>query len=265
MTTLGIESNRRRTKPAGRFFEFVLHAGRFGDEPSRDSGIPVSFFVEPSYWRRPDAQDRWSAGTANEFWQRLYLHYGLNLYCAACRQIALATTGRQEAIRAADRHTQVLLDDRVGDAATLRAWSDKPGGWRYGDEQVSLNSQDGSAFFFGTICERLHLTDPYSGASFLPQELGGAPLSWNFFQPFLGENCWAALIGPLQVAWLKSGGAPVPPDCDEVRLARSLVPACLAMQSPVGAVYARPAASGLSPRSCTCWCTVAVTVEYLMK
>ena len=247
MTTLGIESSRSQTKPEelGRLAEFVLHAGRFGDERSRDAELPVSFFVEPSYWRRPDAQDRWSAGTANGFWQRLYLHYALNLYCAACRQIALATTGRQEAIRAADRHTRVLLDDRVGDAVALRAWSDKTGGWRYGDEQVSLNSQDGSAFFFGSICERFHLTDPHTDASFLPRELGGAPLSWRFFHPFLGENSWAALIGPLQVAWLKSGGAPVPPDCDEVRLARSLVPACLAMQSPVGGVYARPASLGL--------------------
>ena len=50
MTTLGIESSRSRTtrEELGRLAKFVLYAGRFGDERSRDAGIPVSFFVEPS-------------------------------------------------------------------------------------------------------------------------------------------------------------------------------------------------------------------------
>jgi hypothetical protein len=247
--SLKIESAHSRTKPEALrgLTEFVLHLRPYGENGSLDGRLPVSFFVEPSYWQLPDAQDRWIAGTANEFWQRLVIGYGLNLYCAACRQIALATTGREDAIRAAVQHTQVLLNDRAGEAETLRGWSDKNGGWLYGDERMSLGSQDGSAFFFGTICERFHLTDPRTGASCFPPELGGAPLFWNSFDPFLGENTWAALIGPLQVAYLlKSSGAVLTPECDEVRLARSLVPACLAMQSPVGGVYARPAARGQS-------------------
>jgi hypothetical protein len=245
--SLKIESGRSRTKPEALrgITEFVLHLRRYGENGSPDGRLPVSFFVEPSYWQRPDAQDRWIVGTANEFWQRLVVRYGLNLYCAACRQIALAMTGREDAIRAAVQHTKVLLDDRAGEAETLRGWSDKTGGWRYGDERMSLCSKDGSAFFFGTICERFHLTDPRTGASCFPPELGGAPLFWNSFDPFLGENTWAALIGPLQVAYLlKSSGAALTPECDEIRLARSLVPACLAMQSPIGGVYARPAAWG---------------------
>jgi hypothetical protein len=109
---------------------------------------------------------------------------------------------------------------------------------------MSLGSRDGSAFFFGTICERFHLTDPLTGASCLPAELGGAPLFWNFFDPFLGENTWAGLIAPLQVGYLKSDGAALRPDSDELRLACSLVPACLAMQSATGGVYAWPASRG---------------------
>jgi hypothetical protein len=224
--------------------EFVLHLRPYGEIGSPDGRLPVSFFVEPCYWQRPDAQDRWIAGTANEFWQRLVVGYGLNLYCAACRQIALATTGREDAIWAAVQHTQMLLDDRAGEAETLRAWSDKSGGWRYGDERMSFDSQDGSAFFFGAICDRFQLTDPDTGASCFPPELGGAPLFWNLFDPFLGENTWAALIGPLQVAYLLKSSDALTPECDEVRLARSLVPACLAMRSPIGGVYARPAAWG---------------------
>lgn len=250
MQTLKIERHRSRNKseaPSG-LYEFVLGLGSdsWGDTDLSDGRLPVSFLVEPSYWQRPDAQDRSLAGTTSAFWQRLYLHYGLNLYCAACRQIALATTGREEAIRAADQHTQVLLDDRIGEAETLRGWSDRAGGWRYGDAQMSLDSRNGSAFFFGTICDRFHLIDPHTGAACFPRELGGTPLAWNSYDPFLGENTWAALIGPLQVAHLKAGGAALRPECAEIRLARSLVPACLAMQSPVGGVYARPAPSGHS-------------------
>jgi hypothetical protein len=243
---LKIESARSRMKPEALhgLTEFVLHSRLYGENGSSDSRLPVSFFVEPSYWQRPGAQDRWIAGTANEFRQRLTVHYGLNLYCAACRQIALGTTGREDAIRAADQHTQVLLNDHIGEAETLRGWSDKAGAWRYGDRQMSLDSKDGSAFFFGTICERFHLADPHTGAACFPQQLGGAPLSWNFYDPFLGENAWAALLGPLQLAYLKTRGAGVEPECDEVRLALSLVPACQAMQSPIGAVYARPASWG---------------------
>ncbi len=245
-STIGSGRNRAEPGVPRGLLEFVLHAGPFGDEGTSGDRLPVSFFVEPSYWRRPDAQDRRIAGTAVEFWQRLFLHHGLNLYCAACRQIALATTGREDAMSAADRHTRLLLDDRAGEAGSLRGWSDGAGDWRYGDDRRALTSREGSAFFFGAICERFHLTDPHTGSSHFPEELGGAPLSWNSYDPFLGENSWAALLGPLQVAFLRSRGAAVDPDCAEVRLALSLVPACLAMQSPVGGVYARPAAAGRS-------------------
>jgi hypothetical protein len=248
MGTSTIESGRSGPQPEALrgLTEFVLRLRRFGESDARNGGLPASFFVEPSYWQRPDAQDRWIAGTEQEYLQRLFVHYGLNLYCAACRQIALATTGQQEALDAADRHTRLLLDDGVGEATALRGWSDKSGDWRYGDGRASLNAADGSAFFFSTISDRWQLTDPRTGASRLPAELGDRPLSWNSYDPFLGENSWAALIGPLQVAWLKARGAPLATDCDEIRLALSLVPACLAMQSPVGGVYARPAAWGLS-------------------
>ena len=223
--------------------DFVLNA-RPSHDDAQDGGFPTSFLVEPVYWQAPDAQDRRLVGSAVAIWQRTMVQHGLNLYCAACRQIALATTGRPDAIEAADRHTRMLLDDRIGETEALRGWSDRPGEWRYGDERVSLGTDQGSAFFFGAICDRFRLTDPLGGQASLPPELGGGPLCWNQFDPFLGENSWAALLGPLQVAYLKANGRPVPPDCDELRLALSLVPACLAMQSPDGGVYARPASWG---------------------
>ena len=170
MKTLKIESHLSHTKPEvlRGLFEFVLHSGGHGQNDSRDGRLPVSFVVEPSYWRRRDAQDRWIAGTANEYWQRLVVHYGLNLYCAACRQIALAATGEEEAIRAADRHSRMLLDDCAGAMRPLRGWSDHGGNWRYGDERYSLASTKGSAYFFSAICDRYLLTDPLTGAAHLP-------------------------------------------------------------------------------------------------
>lgn len=221
--------------------EFVLKVRPYGDDRLPQSDIPVSFFVDSSYWRQAGAQNDWIAGTKEAFAQRLIVHYGLNLYCAACRQIALATTGRADAIEASDRHTRMLLDDRIGDACALRGWSDKAGGWRYGDERACLPSRDGSAYFYSAISDRWRLSDPHTGKAALPDELGGSPLLWSFYDPFLGENSWAALIAPMQVAWLKMAGSRLTADCDEMRLARSLVPACLAMKSSVGGVYARPA------------------------
>lgn len=224
--------------------QFVLHAGPMGG--SSAERLPGSFFVDPSYWQRPDAQPRWSGGTATEVWQRLFVHYALNLYCAACRQIALAASGSPDGLRAAEHHTRLLLDDRAGEISPLRAWSDKAGDWRYGDDRRALTSKGDSAFFFGSICDRFHLVDPHTGASHFSKELGGAALSWNFYDPFLGENSWAALIGPLQAAWLTSRGGAIDADGEALQLALSLVPACVAMQSAVGGIYARPAASGRS-------------------
>ncbi|NDH62495.1 MAG: hypothetical protein EBY18_12800 [Alphaproteobacteria bacterium] len=69
--------------------EFVLRVRPYG--AGSPEGLAASFFVEPSYWSRAGAQDAWISGTEHAFWQRLTVQYGLNLYCGACRQIALAT------------------------------------------------------------------------------------------------------------------------------------------------------------------------------
>lgn len=222
--------------------EFVLRVRPHG--AGSPDGLPASFFVEPSYWSRTGAQDAWISGTEQAFWQRLTVQYGLNLYCGACRQIALATTGSDRALAAASSHTELLLADRAGASSPLRAWSDRAGGWRYGDENVRLHSRDGSGLFFSAICDRWTLSDPLTGASHLPPEMGGGPLHWNHYDPFLGENSWAALIGPLQLLWLRDAAAPLVMDVPEIRLARSLLAACRALQSSVGGIYGRPSREG---------------------
>ncbi|MGH7197594.1 MAG: hypothetical protein ACREH5_02485 [Candidatus Omnitrophota bacterium] len=64
----------------------------------------------------------------------------------------------------------------------------------------------------------------------------------------MGENAWAAIIGPLQAAHEKYKGK-IPADADEVRLALSVLPAIEAMQSPSGAVYHAPKGTfGKDPR-----------------
>lgn len=208
--------------------EFVLR-------PRAKGGAVVSFVVPPGYWREPSAQSPAMVGTEFAFWQRLIVEYGLNLYCAACRQIALAIGGRAEALEEARAHTRRLLANRHGDG--LRAWSSGPGGWLYGDGREVLR---GSGYFFSALGPGRDLVDPLTGAAQLPAELGGRVLEWRFYDPFLGENSWAALLGPLQVAGLAGLGA----DSEELELARSLLPALTAMQSLCGGVYARPAPPG---------------------
>ncbi|MBL0897607.1 MAG: hypothetical protein IBJ17_02760 [Reyranella sp.] len=209
-----------------------------------DIGFPVSFTAGRDYWSTPGAQSPWISGTEIAVWQRLIVHYGLNLYCAACRQIALASTGAAAALAAAREHTAMLLSDRAGQMHPLRAWSGGKEDWRYGDGETSLEAEGESAFFFGAISEHYDLTDPLTGGSRLPSELGGGKLVWNFYDPFLGENSWAALIGPLQVAYRSNGTDRWSSANPAVCLAKSIVPACKAMQSTIGGVYARPSAKG---------------------
>lgn len=216
-----------------------------GEQPDgKGIGLPVSFTAAQDYWSKPGAQSPWIAGTAAGVWQRLIVHYGLNLYCAACRQIALASTGDAAALLAAEQHTKMLLTDRAGRMHPLRAWSGGANDWRYGDQATMLEPDGQSAFFFGAISEHHDLLDPLTGASCLPPELGGDRLVWNFYDPFLGENSWAALLGPLQVAHRRQHAEQGSSADPAVRLARSILPACKAMQSAVGGVYARPSVRG---------------------
>jgi len=65
--------------------------------------------------------------------------------------------------------------------------------------------------------------------------------SWNDYKPVLGENSWANLIGPLQVAYLKYGGVTNIPSNDiSIQLALNFLQSVYTMTSPIGGVFYSP-------------------------
>lgn len=230
--------------PRDDLLEFVLKVSHSHD---RRSPQPSSYFAPREYWEQAAAEYPDIHAGEDGYHLRLITHYCLNLYCAACRQLALATSDREDAWHAVDHHTRQLLLEEVGESRRLRAWSDEAGQWLYGDGGARLARQAGSAYFYGAVCDRFELVDPLTGEERFPEGLGGSRFRWSYFDPFLGENSWATLLAPLQIAHRKWQSGTASADelaSRELQLARSILPACKAMQSGIGAVYARPAADG---------------------
>ena len=74
------------------------------------------------------------------------------------------------------------------------------------------------------------------------------------WKPITGENAWAFLIGPLQVAHLNYGkGAAIPFDDLALQNALDVLPTFAALQSAVGAVFYAPAGTigKTLPSACT--------------
>jgi len=77
-------------------------------------------------------------------------------------------------------------------------------------------------------------------------------IHWNDWKPLTGENVWAAMLGPLQALFLEncsniqpfSNFENAPP---EVQLAVSIMPAVLALQSPLGSLYHCPLGTKVTP------------------
>ncbi|HEU4717110.1 MAG TPA: hypothetical protein VFU15_04725 [Bacteroidia bacterium] len=215
-------------------------------ESNGEYHFPSSYYVPASYWQKSDSMHPELLHAKIGCYQRLIIHYGLNLYCAACRQLALLTTEHPEAWEAIDAHTRLLLNGTIGETGCIRAWSDEGGMWQYGDNGTTFNRADNGAYFFGVISDRFSLADPFTAQTHFPAGQGGSRLEWIFYDPFLGENTWAALIAPMQVLFRRRSVEPTALSGNpaELQLAMSLIPACRAMQSRVGGVYARPAPHG---------------------
>jgi len=184
---------------------------------SGNTAMPKSFYIPQGYWSSvgsiPDDEEN-----SNE---RILATFGQNIYDAATWQIALAMMGRTDI---ASQQTSRLLSGRSGMLENIRASSQD---FAYGDDQLPMPKTN--AFFFRMISDEYLLTDPVTGKT----------VEWMDWKPVLGENAWAAMIGPLQVAYAKYEGK-IPLHAEEVKLALSILPAVTAMQSPIGGVYYAP-------------------------
>lgn len=188
------------------------------------SGMPKSFNIPEGYWETVNSDP----DKTEDIYERILATHGQNIYDAATWQIALAMVGQ---IDTASTQTTRLLSGKSGEIANIRAFSKD---FSYGDDELPMPEKN--AFFFRMISDEFILRDP----------LTGNDVFWMDWKPILGENAWAAMIGPLQVAYAKYNGN-IPLDSDEVKLALSILPAITAMQSPIGAIYHSP--SGVSGKN----------------
>lgn len=177
------------------------------------TSLPKSFYIPEGYWERVGSEPD-NIENRNE---RILAANGLNIYDGATWQMAVALLGKPEL---ASQQTRRLLSGKSGDLNIRASASD----FQYGDNRSPM--EESNAFFFRMISDEWALTDPMTKET----------VSWMDWKPILGENAWAALLGPLQVAYVKYQGN-IPFNSKEIKLALSILPALKAMQSPIGGVY----------------------------
>jgi hypothetical protein len=210
------------------------------------TGLPRSYLVDSqTYWQGAysnAAVEKLSYEEAlydpGRQQERFIIQYGINLYDAACYQIAASLSAEQKRLQAANYHTRRLLTNRtlawsLGSRGHTKMHQGAPV-FEYGDAHRWLPEEN--ALFFRTLCELYTDYDPllYSliGAA-APQVI------WSDWKPVVGENAWCDYIGPLQAAWLGWGGRIGWTDA-AMKLASDVLPAIEALQSPIGAVYHVP-------------------------
>ena len=257
------------------------YVGSAGD--LKDKILPMSYYSTPEYWgnyvaRLPGydptvidlynpkdgtltpAQD--SPGTALQR-ERVEISNGTHIYDAAAWQIALAL-GAMDGIGGpgfslfdiAENQNLLLSKGYDGQAAdphngANRATTRADGIFSYNGSEI-VKAQE--AYFFQMVAKNWFSTDPFKGTQYehyiTAKDLPGNPeyklgeVTWMDWKPVTGENAWAFLIGPLQVAWQRymvlAGSTYVPHRDLSVQNALPLLKAFRRMQSPLGAVYSTP-------------------------
>ena len=187
-------------------------------------GMPLSYRAPHGYWE----SIHHPVNEVDAVIERLLATYGLSLYDGALWQIVQAQNGHLEL---ANAHTQRLLSGRSGDLSNIRA-SD---GFHYSGKSLS----PGEAYFFRLISDQYNQTDPLDGKTALEGFPNWPNLHHEDWRPVSGENSWAAILGPLQVAHVRYG-SDIPLGSDEVKLAASILPAVELLQSPTGGIYYAP-------------------------
>jgi len=204
-----------------------------------ESGMPKSFEVptDPGeakiFWRKIGED------TVKGVEERVNINDGLDIYDGGVWQTVLAMAGGQENFKAADILTDTLNSGRFGESEIIRAW--KPP-YVYQGKKLP----PGNAYFFRIIMPKYLEYDPRT----LKEEIHGFPETDRIHNvewlPVTGEDVWASIIGPLQLAYAKGNGT-VDLNGPEVKLALSTVPALKALTTPIGAILYAP--QGVSDRN----------------
>ena len=191
--------------------------------------MPLSFYATRDYWKNLNE----SVSLVETVLERTLVTNSLNIYDGAVWQIALAAYPSAQSLALVDLHTERLASGKAGDIYDLKAYGPS---FRYGDSEMMMD-RDGS-YFFRMISDQYLQEDPLG-----KNEVHGFPnndrVHHEDWKPITGEQAWAAIIGPLQVAYLKYGDE-IPMDCPEMNLALSSIEALGLMQGPLGALYHAP-------------------------
>lgn len=194
-----------------------------------DIGMPLSYFVPKGYWNRVEnAMD-----DVDSVLERLLTNFSLSIYDAAVWQIALTVGEWPQRFNLVDQHTEIMSKGKIGDLHDIRATYP----FMYGDKKIVLDRKN--AYFFRIISDHYLQIDPKDGKNYLLGFPNSEILHHEDWKPITGEQAWAAIIGPIQVAYFKYQGN-IPLDSVEMQLALDILPALEAMQSPIGAIYHAP-------------------------
>jgi len=198
---------------------------------STKKGMPLSYQTSEDYWTRLGSQQMDEVDSVLE---RVLTKYGLNIYDGALWQIALSIAGDEKDVSSIDYYTKHLLSGSFGTLRDLRAYGPD---FRYGKKKMVLRREN--AFFFRIISDEYLQEDPLIRRGLIAGYPNFRTAHHEDWKPILGEQAWAAIIGPIQVAYAKYNGK-IPLSSQDLKLALSILPAVSLMQSQIGAIYHAP-------------------------
>lgn len=231
---------------------FYVHPGYFDTIPQNER-IPPSHKNEPQYVAACGRVVDSAALDAYEFDTERYLcSIGLNIYDGAVWSIALALS--QEADLAMQYEERIidaahtcqfsnLHADATCHGLLLKGTCNDPThsgscGFCYGsgtNQEMTLPREN--AWIFRMLSDYWALEGTVDARC--PEK--GYVWTWNDYRPVLGENSWASLLAPMQVAYLKYGSTKAIPDSDiSIRMALTYLPSLMKMMTSVGAVGYAP-------------------------
>ena len=209
------------------------------------TGLPRSYYVYPGFWGGVYSNDflgyQGAVNDPGRTQERFITQFGLNLYDAACFQIALCLTGGAQGRERAAYHTRRLLTQKTIQFNSTRGYTqtnyDGTIVYKYGDARTEFWAPNQkSTYFFRVLSELYSERDPY-----LAEIMGNAApyVVWQDWKPVTGENAWCAYIGPLQTAYFQHDGM-IPWTDPGLQIGLDMLAGVAAMQNEIGAIYHVP-------------------------
>jgi len=182
--------------------------------------------------------------------ERVNVNCGINIYDAACWQIALAVAAHAGRRSPTGESLYALANNVNTERANSesRAITKPDGTFTYNRTKITAPLQ---AYSYRMLSPAWLSKDPFMGTKYATyikaQDLPDNPaykeglISWLDWKPITGENAWAFLIGPIQLAYLEyvmtGKKKSIPSDLLSIQNAIKVLPAFRAMQSSIGGIY----------------------------